>query len=184
MTRRKTRAPNPRLRKQSGLALLALVLVLAAVGLWQLVDSYDADSPTTNGGSALVRAVAEAVPASEPFRELTQTRIEVGGKSLRVVVADTAEERSEGLRRRRTIGEYDGMLFVYTEPVEISFTMSTVPVPLDIAFYDGDGRVVSRLRMRPCADADADCPSYSADAEFVYALETLKGELPKGRLAG
>lgn len=183
MTRRKTRTPNPRLRKQSGLALLALALVLSGIGLWQLVDSYDAGSSTTRGGSALVRSVAGAVPASQPFGHLTETRVEVGGESLRVVVADTAEERSQGLRRR-TIGEYDGMLFVYTEPVEISFTMSTVPVPLEIAFYDGAGRVVSRLHMRPCADAQSDCPSYDAVTEFVYALETLQHDLPKGRLTG
>lgn len=160
-----------------------LGLVVAGIGLWQLVDSYDAGSPTNRGGSALVRSIAKAVPASEPFRELTETRIEVGGESLRVVVADTVEERSQGLRRRRTIGDYDGMLFVYTESVAITFTMSTVPAPLDIAFYDGDGQVVSRLRMRPCADAASDCPSYSAGTEFVYALETLKDELPRGRLS-
>ena len=184
MTRAKTRTPNPRLRKQTGLALLALGGVLAAVGLWQLVDSYDAGAPTTRGGSAIERSIADAVPATEPFAELTETRVNVGGQSLRVVVADSPDERSEGLRRRRTIGEYDGMLFAYTEPVEIPFTMSTVPVPLEIAFYDGDGRVVSRLHMRPCADAASDCPSYRADAEFVYALETLQDELPKGRLTG
>ena len=183
MTRAKTRTTNPRLRNRTGLTLLALGVVLAGIGLWQHVDSYDADSPPNRGGAALVRSIADAVPASQPFRHLTETRVEVGGESLRVVVADTAEERSEGLRRRSTIGEYDGMLFVYTDPVEISFTMSTVPVPLEIAFYDGDGRVVSRLLMRPCAEAASDCPSYSADAEFVYALETLKDDLPAGRLA-
>lgn len=139
-------------------------------------------SAPTGGAPALSSAVADADAAGAPFRGLTATRVEVGGEPLRVVVADAEGERTEGLRHRRTLGSYDGMLFVYPEPVSVAFTMSTVPVPLDISFYDAGGRVVTRLRMHPCADSDADCPAYRADAAFRYALETLVGDLPRGRL--
>jgi uncharacterized membrane protein (UPF0127 family) len=150
---------------------------LAGVGLWRLVESYDADAP-----SAIAERVADAQAASESFPDLTETRVRVGGQSLRVVVADGVDERAEGLRRRRTIGPYDGMLFVYDEPVVVAFTMSTVPVPLEIAFYDARGRVVTRLQMEPCAGSDVECPAYHADDEFTYALETLADDLPRGRL--
>jgi uncharacterized membrane protein (UPF0127 family) len=106
----------------------------------------------------------------------------VGGSSLRVVVADDAGERSTGLRKRRTLGPYDGMLFAYPESVIEAYTMSTVPVALDIAFYDTAGRLVNRLRMEPCAGSESACRSYFPKGEFRYALETLADELPTGRL--
>ena len=156
---------------------------LAGVGLWRLVESSDTDAPGVRA-SSIPNAVANAEPASAPFAGLTETRLEVGGQSMRVVVADEVDERAEGLRRRETIGPYDAMLFVYEDPVLVAFTMSTVPVPLDIAFYDARGRVVTRLRMEPCTGSDSECPTYRPEGEFRYALETLADELPHGRLTG
>jgi uncharacterized membrane protein (UPF0127 family) len=75
------------------------------------------------------------------------------------------------------------MLFVFDDPTRTSFTMSTVPVPLDIGFYDADGDVVDRLLMKPCPDPQSRCPLYTAKGEFSYALETLKGNLPPGPLS-
>lgn len=152
----------------------------AGVGLWQLVES----SGTPPRPGTVAAALAEARPARSPFPGLTEARLRVGGEDLRVVVADETGERSQGLRRRRDLGPYDGMAFVYSEPTDTAFTMSTVPVPLEIGFYDGAGRVVSRLRMEPCAGTDAECPRYRPDGPFRYAIETLAGELPAGRLTG
>ena len=96
-----------------------------------------------------------------------------------MVVADDAAERSQGLRGRATLDPYDGMLFVFGEPVESPFTMATVPVALDIGFYDGAGPVVDRPRMTPCAGTDADVPGYRLDRP-VPATRSRRapGELP------
>lgn len=158
------------------------MVVVVGVGIWQLVGSSDPEPAPRAPAAGLVRAVTGAAPASAPFEALTETHVTVGEERLLVVVADFPNERSQGLRRRETIGPYDGMLFVYSEPVTTSFTMSTVPVPLDIGFYDAQGRLVSRLRMEPCAGTDAECPLYQPDGAFVYALETLAGDLPEGAL--
>ena len=154
-----------------GVVVAVAGVAIVGVGLWQLVDSYDSPS----GPSAVVRAV-------RPFRNLTETRIGVGTQRLRVVIADDDSERIQGLRRRRDIGSYDGMLFVYQADTTTGFTMSTVPVALDIGFYGADGSLVTRLRMVPCAGAESECPVYRADDAFRYALETLAGRLPHGRL--
>lgn len=152
-------------------ALAATILLVAATGAGAAPRSIDA-------------ALDAARPAHAPFEGLTQTRIGVGGDRMRVVLADENEERVQGLRARRDLGRYDGMLFVFDEPTTTAFTMSTVPVVLDIGFYDERGRVVDRLRMEPCPDAESDCPLYEPDGEFTYALETLADDLPKGRLTG
>ena len=126
-------------------------------------------------------AVRKARPAVEPFETLTETTLSVGGNELRLVIADDGDEVYEGLRRRDSIGPYDGMLFVYDDTNARSFTMSTVPVPLDIAFYDERGRVVNRFRMEPCPSGEG-CPGYPSERPFRYALETLAGDLPEGRI--
>ena len=59
---------------------------------------------------------------------------------------------SQGLRGRSDLGPYDGMLFVFDGPTDAAFTMSGVPVPLDIGFYDADGAPGLGQRMEPCPE--------------------------------
>jgi uncharacterized membrane protein (UPF0127 family) len=162
--------------------LLGAAALLVVVGVAVLLLARDDSGPAQPTGR-VGRAVTAAGPAVPPFRGMTATRVRVGARTLRVVVADDLRERTQGLRRRSTIGRYDGMLFVFDAPTEAGFTMSTVPVPLDIGFYDARGRAVERFQMQPCAHAEASCPVYRAAGPFSYALETLAGELPRGALA-
>ncbi len=162
-----------------GVALLVVGAVLLGAAGWIVLR----DDGTSEDPGPLSEAVAAARPATDPFPQLTETTVRVGETSMNVVIADDVDERGQGLRERETIGGYDGMLFVYAEDSTNTFTMSTVPVPLDIAFYDADGRVVDRLRMEPCDGTDAGCPSYQSSAPFRYALETLAGDLPDGQLS-
>jgi uncharacterized membrane protein (UPF0127 family) len=157
-------------RRACAAALLAVAMLALFIG------------PAQAASEPIRQAVEGAKPAKRPFRDLTATRLSVGGHTLLVVVADDDDERTLGLRQRSDLGRYDAMLFAFDEPTATRFTMSTVPVALDIGFYDAFGRVVDRLRMEPCPGSESDCPVYSAKAPFVYALETLAGDLPRGRL--
>ena len=141
-------------------------------------------APAAAGGRSIGAALRAAAPAGAPFPGLTATHVHVGGRLLAVVLARTEDQRNTGLRQRSTLGPYDGMLFVFPSDISTAFTMSTVPVGLDIAFYRADGRSVGQLRMRPCAGSEAECPTYDIHKSFRYALETLVGRLPRGRLAG
>lgn len=151
---------------------LAGVLVVAGCG----------SGGDERGPPRLQAALDRAGLAGEPFPGMTETTIRVGDDELRVVLADDGAEQTQGLRRRDTLGDYDGMLFVFDDTTTTSFTMSTVPVALDIGFYADDGHRVAQLRMEPCADSESSCPLYSAGVEFRYALETLAGALPSGGL--
>jgi len=120
--------------------------------------------------------------AVAPYTGLTEAHLGVDGDCKRVVVADALTERIAGLRGRTELDPYDGMLFVFAGPTTSAFTMSGVSAPLDIGFYDGDGRPVSHERMEPCDKAEAECPLYEADGPFEYALETEAGQLTSGAL--
>ncbi len=157
---------------------MAVGVALASVGGAALL--LDEEAPA----STVLDRVATAGPAGKPFPSQTETVLTVGSARLRVVVADEASERTQGLRTRSDLGDYEGMLFVFDAPTMSAFTMSTVPVVLDIGFYDGDGRPVDRLRMEPCAGSESECPIYRPSGSFRFALETLAGDLPRGGLAG
>ena len=135
-------------------------------------------------GASIRQRIETAVPGTAPFPKLTETTLLVGGQSLGVVVADDDAERTAGLRQRSDLGRYDGMIFAFEAQTQTGFTMSTVPVALDIGFYDDAGRVVDRLRMEPCAGVESECPVYRSSGPFHFALETLAGDLPVGPLTG
>jgi uncharacterized membrane protein (UPF0127 family) len=162
--------------------LLALAVGLVGGGL--LLFLRDDDDTAAPAGS-LASVLAGARPASAPFADLTEVRLGIGGDCRRVVVADAVDERAVGLMRRRDLGPYDGMLFVFDGPTQGSFTMSQVPVPLDIGWYDDAGRPVHQRVMQPCPDRSVgECPSYGSRGPYRYAVETLQDELPSGALSG
>ena len=102
----------------------AAVVVLAVV----LLDSGDSGSDAVS--SPLSAAIARQVPASAPFEGLGELNVGVGGRCLRLAVADSLAERVAGLRHHADLGPYDGMLFVFSGPTETPFTMAGVTVPL------------------------------------------------------
>jgi hypothetical protein len=168
---------------RAGWAWAGVALAFCGVIAWFLITSIALDSDDDVAPSGPVgAALRRASDAEAPFTGLTAIQLGVGGDCKRVVVADTVEERGQGLRGRRDLAGYDGMLFVFDAPAPASFTMSGVPVPLDIGFYDAGGRPVSRQHMEPCAKAVAECPAYVSNDESLYALETEAGELASGSL--
>ena len=124
----------------------------------------------------LVVAVAcgSAEEASDPNASATLSiGTDDGTVSLDVQVADTPAERRTGLMGRESLSPYDGMVFVWEEPVVITFWMKDTLIPLSIAFWDEGGRIISILDMDPCT-ADP-CSSYGPGEPFVGAVEVDRG---------
>ena len=88
-------------------------------------------------------------------------------------IADTESERQKGLMGRTTLAEDRGMAFLWTEPVSSSFWMKDTLIPLSIAFWGQDGRIVDLEDMQPCRQDP--CPTYGPDEPFVGALEVNLG---------
>ena len=95
-----------------------------------------------------------------------------------VWVADTSEERAQGLMGVTDLGDAEGMLFVFEDEAIRRFHMWQTPMPLDIAFFAADGTVVGTAAMEPClAPATDVCERYSPDEPFLTALEVPAGAL-------
>ena len=74
---------------------------------------------------------------------------------------------------RTKLAANHGMAFLWEEPVDSSFWMKDTLIPLSIAFWDADGRIVDLEDMQPCR-ADP-CPTFGPDGSFIGALEVNKG---------
>ena len=124
---------------------------------------------------ALVAALAIAgcgMTATEPALS-----VQLDGEPW-VVLAAT----DDGMRGAADFGEADGMLFdrlSEVEPTSVFFVMDGVAMPLDIAWFDGAGRLVGTSTMQVCPAQP--CPRYAAPAPFRWAIEAPVGafdELP------
>lgn len=76
-------------------------------------------------------------------------KIEIGDKEYNVEVARIEEEKIKGLQEKESLGENEGMLFIYDEPQELAFWMKDTAIPLDIVFIDEDGEVISVQQGQP-----------------------------------
>ena len=89
-----------------------------------------------------------------------------------LLLAETPAQTQRGLMEVTDpeLGGYDGMLFRFEEEHEGGFYMRNTPLPLDIAYLDDGGDVVSITTMAPCEDTDG-CPTYPADGPFRRTVE-------------
>ena len=93
---------------------------------------------------------------------------------VNIEVADTEALRTLGLSNRRYLGDYDGMLFVFDENVNIPFWMKDTFINLDIIFIDEKGFIVDiKENNEPCSDSY--CPQILSDQEYRYVLEVNGG---------
>jgi hypothetical protein len=137
-----------------------------------LVDTTVADTTVTFVVDTTVTTMVEEEPF--PTAEVT-----VGDVELSVWVADDPTERSQGLRRVEELpAEIDGMLFVWETPTSAVFVMEDTLIPLDVWFFDEEGRLVGTHEMSPCLDGP--CARYPSPGPVRSALETPLGVVELG----
>ncbi len=96
--------------------------------------------------------------------------VEARGHRIFVEIADTPEERAEGLMFRSSLPEDQGMLFVFPRPRLLGFWMKNTSIPLSIAYLDDDGTVLEIHDMEPHS-----LESVSSRQPARYALEVNQG---------
>lgn len=97
--------------------------------------------------------------------------------AVKAEVADSDEERAQGLSGRTELKQNTGMLFVFDDVAPVSFHMQGVPFLVDILFLDEQGVVQNMATMTPCRSNP--CPIWDSRVPVKYALE-----LPGGALKG
>ena len=138
-----------------------------------------------------VQPTATAAPTREPTARAEPTLgletgpenqhpVVIAGDAIFVVdVAETVEERAQGLSGRPSLGEGTGMLFIFEEESIHSFWMKEMQFPLDFLWIDG-GCTVADITVdvpQPAEGTElSKLPTYRPDVPAKFVLEINAGE--------
>jgi uncharacterized protein len=92
---------------------------------------------------------------------------------VEVSIAETPESRQQGLMGIEEMGEDTGMVFYEDRPVQQAFWMKDTLIPLSIAFWGLDNRILAILDMEPCREDP--CELYDPGVTWIGALEVNQG---------
>jgi len=104
---------------------------------------------------------------------VTDLTIERDGQIIAVVkaeIAETDEEKAQGLMYRKKLPDGEGMFFVFESDQILSFWMKNTFIPLSIAYISYDGRIIDIKDMYP-----HDTNSVVSSRSVRYALEVPQG---------
>jgi uncharacterized membrane protein (UPF0127 family) len=97
-------------------------------------------------------------------------------RTFNAPVAQTDDEKYAGLSGRTApLARREGMLFEYSAPVDDSFYMRNTYIPLSIAFFDSDHRLIQSFEMPVEADPSRPTKLYTPNGSYVDALEASPG---------
>ncbi len=97
---------------------------------------------------------------AQPFQLWVADAVDEQSRGLMFITADEMVPLPDGTQR--------GMLFVFDREKHLSFWMKNTIIPLDIAYLDADGVVVSKYTMAPL---DTSFNKYPSIGPAQYAIE-------------
>ncbi len=121
-----------------------------------------------------------------PPAAVETVRVMLGGEAFELELALDPHSRFRGLSGRGVVPADGGMLFVHSRPRPAVMVMRHCPVPIDVAFLDGQGRVLSLFSMTPETPRRADesereyearLPRYPSGWPVQFAIELAGGRL-------
>ncbi len=124
-------------------------------------------------GSCVLAAMALLISCGDRSKlTFDLPTISVKGHVLKVEVRYSDLGRQEGLKRRESLPEEQGMLFVFGPPAEkdVGFWMDQTLIPLSIAYIDEKGVIFQIEDMAPMTQE-----THKAVQPVRYALEVNQG---------
>ena len=97
--------------------------------------------------------------------------IKVGERPVQMQLALLQTEMQNGLMGRLELARDSGMLFVYLKPQRMSFWMRNIPLPLDIGFFDAEGKLREIYQLHPFDET----PVPTRGSNLQFALEMNQG---------
>ncbi len=120
-------------------------------------------------------ALLACAPKTETDRQTagpeTYFPIRIGGQMVELQLALTPAERQKGLMFRETLGQNQGMLFLFDRPEQRGFWMRNTKIPLDLGYFDADGRLLEIHKLFPYDET----PVQSRSQQVLIAVETNRG---------
>lgn len=151
------------------------LLMLAGVAAFIIVTGF----LTTSNGEQL------KIPFLKPSSPTPITKtIKIADEELQVYVANSKESRQKGLSGRDSLGEKQGMLFVFNElDTKPAFWMKEMNFSIDIIWINDNQISQIDENVPPQPDvAEKDLTLYPAEDPVDYVLETTAGFVEKYKI--
>lgn len=109
------------------------------------------------------------------------SNLQINDATFKVEIADNNAKRSKGLGGRESLGELEGMLFVFENKDTHAFWMKGLSFPLDFVWISDDKVVDLTENLAPPAkgQSDASLPIYSSKQPVDKVLEINGGVVKK-----
>ena len=142
---------------------------------WRLLVDFSVRVITMKMHHDLMALLALTTLTAGPTFGMDLAWVTVGSATFQVEIAQTSQERERGLMFRRELPQDRGMLFVQS-PGPAAFWMKNTYIPLDLLYFDADGRLSQiEANVPPCKQPN--CPIYPSDTTTTrYILEINAGE--------
>ena len=118
--------------------------------------------------------------------EFPMGTIKVDDVPLQVQIADSEPRRVRGLMFQDPLPYDQGMIFVFDDPGLYSLWMLNMQFPLDMIWFDQDGKVVHIEKdVPPCKtplEIAGGCKSVIPDGDAVYILEVTSGFIDQNNI--
>ncbi len=106
--------------------------------------------------------------------------VAIHGQKIFVEIADTEQKREKGLSERNSIGENEGMLFLFSQKGSYGFWMKDMRFPIDIVWINGDKIVGMERNLDPqIGTSEENLRVYTFSGDIDKVLEIKAGEIER-----
>ena len=131
-------------------------------------------------GAILILNIYQS-PNSMTHEDREKRALTIGEKELQVEVAQTREQRIQGLSGRAALPEGKGMLFIFEEEGEQAIWMKDMHFPIDIVWINKKGTVV---HIADTVTPETYPATFTSPTPAKYVLEVPAGYARENILLG
>ncbi len=106
-------------------------------------------------------------------------RVTIGGSSILVDIADTDDERAQGLSGQTQLANRSGMLFIFDKPGTYGFWMKDMNFAIDIIWFNEYGEIIYIVQE---AQPESYPETFMPPKASLYVLEVPSGFVAKEKL--
>lgn len=128
-------------------------------------------TPTAGAPPPLAPKVEGPKYPTQAQPKLRTLKLWIGSEEIIAELAVSPKEIQTGMMHRISIGETEGMLFVFSYPSQQAFWMKNTLIPLSCAYIDPDGVILETYEMSPLDEK----PIASKSDRIQYVLEMKEG---------
>ena len=132
-----------------------------------LLGACKQQPPVANG--AKLPADPDGITQAQP--KLPSLKLFVGAVEMEAEQALTDRQIKTGMMFRKTMGENEGMIFVFPRPEPRGFWMKNCLVPMSAAYIDPQGRINEIIKLEPHETKPVD----SRSSQIQYVLDAPRG---------